>query len=193
MLDPIRTSNTLTHVPRLRHFLDAIPRNESVAPSIQSSELAVQVLGTLSAALNPHGLLCKLLTRALRIGGRQHKLRSQVVKHMNDAIFLPVDKTKHIRKAISKKVKERVRESRRRSGRRISLRNVICQNLRTLTGSSVHEIIDIARIDGRSIYLSPTDFEQRRAMFEKLQANIRADETHARAMRAEMINSTHYI
>jgi len=60
------------HAPRLHQFLEAIPTNESITPSIEGTELAGQILGTLSVALNPHRLV-EVLSNALGIGGLTDK------------------------------------------------------------------------------------------------------------------------
>jgi hypothetical protein len=177
-------------LPFLHHFLESIPsgsdpQNDPLVRFLEESELMINVLGTLTAALRPIGLEELLTQKILRLG-RKSRVCSQATKKLKSAIpmIAAPNVVKPFQKAISKAAARVAKEV---NGPKDILR-VISQHLSTLTQISEPGFIDLAQLDTGSISLPLTRLEDHRLQHARHSARRADDEIHSKAMLEEMVN-----
>jgi len=79
-------SSILVHVPRVRQFLEAIPKNDGFNASEQGVAMGVQVLGLLRAALSSTSTLADSCRTIPGFSDRRATLRRVLQPYYRDAI-----------------------------------------------------------------------------------------------------------
>jgi hypothetical protein len=186
IMDTLTKKSALTHTPRLQQFLHKIPNDSSTA-SQEGIELAVQVLGSLNAALRASNIIIDVLTRIPGLSTRRVKLRRKVSEYTRQALLFMVPP------AMVKDIKKRIKEERKKLGRELRkntetpriAQNIIRRKLATLTTDSTNGFVDISAAEEGSIYMAPNSFQRHRSTYRRLLNQQRDDALHARETREE--------
>jgi hypothetical protein len=186
--DGITKKSILTHTPRLRTFLNEIP-NDSVTVPKQGIELAVQVFGSLNAAVRSSYTIIDVMSSIPGFRTRRANLRRNISKYNCDVLEFMAHKTarRDIKNDITNEKKKLVRELQRDPEVRRTSQNTICRKLKALTGDSSTGFVDIAAAEEGSIYMPPSAFEAHRTAHRQLLNQQRDDVSYARETREETI------
>lgn len=193
VIDLINKKSILTHTPRVHQFLNEIPKDDSITASKQGINLAVQVLGTMTAALRSSNIIIDLLSSTPGFPGRRAKLRRKVSKYNSDALSFMGSPSlvKDIKRSIKKERKNLGKELRLDTTTPRVAQNIIRRKLATLTRDSPHGFVDVAAAEEGSIYLDPNSFQTHQSAYAQLLHQQRTDGLHAGEMREEIIASAY--
>lgn len=193
MLDKIKSESIMEHAPRVQQFLNAIPTNDSVMASDEAIGLAVDVLGSLTAALRSRSFITRTLRCIPGFHNRRVKLRRIAVKYNKQAIsfMAPPIMVKDIRKRIKVVSKNLAKELKRHRDLPRTSQGVIRQKLMSLTGESGDDHEDICAVEDGSVYMPPGVFQKHRNAYQELFDQQRSDALHARATREAMIQNVY--
>lgn len=187
----IGTSKTaLVHTPRLQSFLSGVPEDSITAPK-KGTELAVQVLGSLNAALEGSDKITGLLSSIPGLDTWRANLRRDVSKYMKNALeFMAHDsKRSDIKKNITKEAKGLTKGLVKDMKSPKNSEEMIRQKLARLTGDqhSVTGFVDIAAAEGDYIHLSPLELYDKQSQYKELLNRQMDDFRYAKAVMEETI------
>lgn len=175
-IDSLSKSTILNHTPRIRQFLNAIPKDDSVTASEEGIKLAVDVLSFLTATLKPSFFSS--------LSNRQAKLRGNISAYHAKALsfMVPPAKAGGIKKRIKEETKKLRKDMKTNKAAPNTTQSVVPRKLEAMTGVTA-EYLDICAAQEGSIYLEPSAFQSHIATFKRLSEQQRTDTTHAQQAR----------
>lgn len=181
-IDFLSKGTILNHAPRIRQFLNAIPKDDSVTASEEGLQLAVQVLAFLTATLKPsifHGVLSS---------DRRVKLRQNVSSHYGRALsfMVPPKMAGDMKKRIREETKKVRKDLKATKGGHKTAQTVVPKRLEAIT-SSPPGFLDMCAAQEGSMYLEPSAFQNHNAVFEQLLGQQRNDTEHAQQSRNALL------
>jgi hypothetical protein len=186
--DIVSRKSASIHTRRIAQFFNTI-QDDNISASEEGIALAVQVLTSLSAALECRSTVVEFMRKLSITSGRRPKLRKGLSKHKRRALLFmaPQDRIQEIEKRISDSTKQLSTELRQdRKVPRIA-QSHIQQKLAALNNGAASGYSDIGAAPIGSTYADSTALEAYKGTYQKLLHQQRKDADRAQEARRAMI------